>query len=62
MLDELFFSIDFVLDVGLVFSVEVVVLGLGLRLGLVVWQFDLGFEDLGVFDDLYWFWFLRTGL
>jgi hypothetical protein len=61
-LDELFFSIDFVLDVGLVFSVEVVVLVLGLRLDLVVWQFDLGFEDLGVFDDLDWFWFLRAGL
>ncbi len=44
------------------FSVEVVVLVLGLRLDLVVWQFDLGFEDLGVFDDLDWFWFLRAGL
>jgi hypothetical protein len=40
-----------------VFSVEVVVLGLVLRDW--VWVFGLGF---GVFDDLYRFRFLRTGL
>lgn len=53
----MFFSIEFVLDVGLVFCVKVVVLELVLRDW--VWVFGLGF---GVFDDLDRFRFLRTGL
>jgi hypothetical protein len=42
-----------------VFSVEIVVLGLVLRDWVWVWVLCLGF---GVFDDLYRFRFLRTGL